>query len=233
MYKRQKIKVQSVAFEAIIAARAAKTKHTLSGKRIGIYAGAFNPVHTGHITFALQAIEMAQLDQVVFLPERLPRHKPGVEHFGHRVAMLKRAIKPHPRMAVLEVVDKNFTVQRTWRQLQTIFGGAQLVLLIGSDAVISLPEWPQAKKLLQQSELVVGVRGTQQVTELEQALGTWPVQPQKLHLLQSFAPEITSTVIREAIGARKLTKGLLASVQQYARRNWLYVSMEHVVGKNI
>src|SRR5215469_15176515 len=103
------------------------------GKRIGIYTGVFNPVHTGHIAFALQAMKVAKLDSVVFVPERNPRFKPEAEHFAHRVAMLKRAVRPHLSMAVLELVDRHFTVQRTWPQLESIFAGDTLVLLTGSD----------------------------------------------------------------------------------------------------
>src|SRR5581483_3364510 len=87
-------------------------------KRIGIYSGVFDPVHAGHIGFALQAVERAGLDKVYFLPERRPYHKQGVEHFGHRVAMLKRATRPHPALSVLELEDISFTVERTLPKLQ-------------------------------------------------------------------------------------------------------------------
>jgi cytidyltransferase-like protein len=60
--------------------------------RIGIYSGTFDPVHAGHMAFALQAMQEAKLDRLYFLPERRPRYKQGVEHFAHRVAMLERAI---------------------------------------------------------------------------------------------------------------------------------------------
>jgi nicotinic acid mononucleotide adenylyltransferase len=78
----------------------------LEGKqsRIGIYAGTFDPVHAGHVSFALHAMTVAQLDEVYFLPERLPRYKPGAAHFAHRVAMLKRAVKPHPDLQIIELV---------------------------------------------------------------------------------------------------------------------------------
>ena len=82
--------------------------------RIGIYSGTFDPVHIGHITFALQAMKTARLDQIVFLPERMPRRKQSAEHYGHRAAMLERALRPYPSMGVLELADKSFTIARTW-----------------------------------------------------------------------------------------------------------------------
>jgi nicotinate-nucleotide adenylyltransferase len=194
-------------------------------QRIGIYAGVFNPVHTGHITFALQAIQMAKLDGVVFVPERNPWHKPEVEHFAHRVAMLKRAVRPHANMAVLELVDRRFTVQRTWPQLESIFKGDTLVLLAGSDMALRIPEWQRSERLLQQCELIVGVRDGHELVGVTQTIMSWPQTPQRLHIFESFAPDVSSKDVREAIRGRQETKGLLYSVQQYARHNWLYISL--------
>lgn len=195
--------------------------------RIGIYAGAFNPVHAGHIAFALQAIQAAKLDGVVFLPERQPRFKSGVEHFGHRVAMLKGAIKPHPGLAVLELVDRNFTVRRTWPRLQATFPNTTFVLLMGSDAAQHLPDWPHAEELMKGTELVVGVREDDRVMATKRMIDEWQVAPKRHYIFKSYAPDVSSEAVREAIQTQRHRKGLLHSVRQYARRNWLYVSLEN------
>lgn len=225
-------KKQKVTQAAFLAAAKQRARATHKGKRIGIYAGVFNPVHAGHIAFALQAMQAARLDQIVFLPERSPQHKPGVEHFAHRVAMLQRAITPYPQMAVLELADKRFTVQRTWPQLQTLFGGATLVLLMGSDAALKLPNWPQAATLLRQSELVIGVRSAHQVHEITAEMNSWQTQPCQRYVLESFAPHVSSTAIRQALQERQTAHGLLASVRRYAHHNWLYVSLDKAA-KNV
>jgi hypothetical protein len=36
--------------------------------RIGIYSGSFDPVHAGHIVFALKAQKIAGLDEIYFVP---------------------------------------------------------------------------------------------------------------------------------------------------------------------
>ena len=78
--------------------------------RVGIYAGTFDPVHVGHISFALQSLTAANLDSIYFAPERRPRNKQQVEHFAHRVAMIKRAIRPYRKFAILELVDTSFSI---------------------------------------------------------------------------------------------------------------------------
>lgn len=196
----------------------------MKSSRIGIYAGVFDPVHAGHVSFALQAIEKAKLDKVYFLPERRPRHKQGVEHFGHRVAMLKRASKPHGKLAVLELEDVSFSVERTLPRLKKRFGSSQLVFLFGSDAVQQLPTWPKAAGLLQASELVVGVRGGAMSEHIRQDIGSWPLKPKQLYVFESFAADVSSGKVREALRKRTHVRGLLASVAHYSNRNWLYIS---------
>lgn len=193
--------------------------------RIGVYAGTFDPVHTGHITFALQAIEQANLDQVYFLPERRPRHKNGVEHFGHRVAMIKKAAKPHPKFSVIELDEVSFTVKRTIPILQKRFPDSELVFLFGSDTVQHLPEWAHSDKLLQ-NELVIGVRATEDAQVVQDAINAWSIRPSAITLFESSAPEVSSSKIREALRSQQEVSGALTSVRRYSDQNWLYVSLQ-------
>jgi nicotinate-nucleotide adenylyltransferase len=193
--------------------------------RVGIYAGTFDPIHAGHVAFALQAIERANLDEVVIMPERKPRFKDGPEHYGHRVAMIKRAIKPHPSLSVLETVDAHFSVKRTLPQLRSIFKNAQLIFLVGSDVAEFIPDWYGAELLLESSELVVGVREGQSPEMVQLAIEKWDISPQKLHVFASHASGVSSGAVRAALRAGSHTKGLLTSVNKYARHNWLYVSL--------
>ena len=193
--------------------------------RIGIYAGTFDPVHTGHITFALQAIEAAKLDRLYFLPERRPRGKQQVEHFGHRVAMLKRALKPHPQFDLLELVDVNFSIERTLPYLSSRFLADELVFLFGSDVVPGLAGWPKADRLLKSGEFVIGLRSQDDRSKIRAIVEAWPHQPKTVTMFDSYAPGVSSGKVRAGLRARRQPKGLLRSVEQYSNRHWLYVSL--------
>lgn len=194
--------------------------------RIGIYAGTFDPVHAGHIAFALQSIEAARLDRVYFLPERRPRTKQQVEHFGHRVAMLKKAFAPHPKLKVLELVDVNFSVTRTLPKLREMFAGDQLVFLFGSDVVPGVAAWPNSQGLLQGNEFVVGLRDGDSREGIHKIIESWSPQPAAVTVFQSYAPDVSSRKIREALHLRKpAAKGTLKSVERYSDHHWLYVSL--------
>lgn len=192
--------------------------------RVGIFSGSFNPVHSGHIAFALQALESANLDKIYFLPERRPALK-QVEHFGHRAAMIKQAIKPHPKLKIIELTDISFSIERTLPKLRTLFAGDQLVFLVGSDIAESLVHWPKANRLLKSSELVIGVREGQDKFKLTTVISSWPTKPKSTLILEAWAPSVSSTRVREALIRNKEEAGILTSVERYSNKNWLYVSV--------
>lgn len=194
--------------------------------RIGIYAGTFDPVHSGHLAFALQSVQAAQLDMVYFLPERRPRKKQHVEHFGHRVAMLKRAIAPHPQFGVMELVDVSFSIERTLPHLQKEFPGDELVFLFGSDIIPGLDKWPHAGTLLGAGELVIGLRHDDKREDIHAVVEAWAVQPKAVTLFESFAPKISSGKVREALRTKESVPGVLKSVERYSNKHWLYISLD-------
>jgi nicotinate-nucleotide adenylyltransferase len=196
----------------------------MAKQRIGIFAGTFDPVHTGHLSFVLQAIKEAKLDHVYFLPERRPRYKPNVEHFGHRTAMITRAIRPHKELSLLELPDIYFDVKRTLPKLKQEFKGATLVFLMGSDTLMALSEWPEIDTLLNTVEIVTALRaGHDKAVVLAEFARL--SKRSRLHVIDSPAEHVSSSRIRYAVRHNLPVAGLLASVYRYARANWLYVSV--------
>jgi len=159
--------------------------------RVGIYAGSFDPIHAGHIGFALQALQKTSLDTVLFLPERHPRRKPGVTHYAHRMAMLKLALAAHPALDVLELPDRRFTVATSLPRLDRLYPADELFLLMGSDAVYGLGKWPLVDVLLRRAGLVIGMRGSDQEVTIRERLSVLPEKPVELHVLVSPAPIVS------------------------------------------
>lgn len=195
----------------------------MSKQRVGIYAGTFDPVHVGHIAFALQAMEAARLDRLYFLPERVPRHKHSVTHYAHRVAMLRRAIKPHAKFDLLDLPERHFTVLKTVPAIRRTIGGeATIVLLVGSDVAAYLPKWDNVDALAKQVELCVGLRSGADERAIRQEL--LPLFSSKqLHIVRAFAADVSSSQVRSAIRTSRWAFGLFRSVYGYAKQEWLYV----------
>ncbi len=127
--------------------------------RIGIFSGTFDPVHTGHVAFALQASKECKLDTVYFLPEKKPREKQGVTSYSNRAAMLKIAIKNNSNLQLGPELGDRFTVRYTLPKIQKEFDGARVVFLLGSDVVRTFTyRWEGLQEFLESVELCIGLR---------------------------------------------------------------------------
>ena len=135
--------------------------------RIGIYSGTFDPVHDGHIAFAREASRICSLDKVIFLPEAVPRNKINVTDIATRFVQLQENLSKLPNLEVLDLEQSNFTIKQTLPELQRLFAGAELTLLIGSDVARSLDRWPDIDRLLETVSLAVGMRGDDAQDELK------------------------------------------------------------------
>ena len=193
--------------------------------QIGIYAGTFNPVHSGHISFALDALQSVGLDEVYFLPERMPTDDVPAEHYGHRVAMLRRALLPHNNLEIAETADKRFSVTGTLPRLRRVVGDSALVFLMGADTFVSLLDLPNKELLIDSCAFVVSTRNKQEVATVLAVAADLAVASSALTLLDSPRPDVATQRVREALREQRDAPGLLPSVARYARDEWLYVSI--------
>jgi nicotinate-nucleotide adenylyltransferase len=127
-------------------------------RRVGLYAGSFAPAHQGHIAFCLAALAECHLDEVIILPESLPRGKPRVMKLEKRLDYLLKAMAPHSRIRVVEFSESFFTVETTLPKVQRLVGEAEIFLLLGSDVMKSVPAWPHVRHLVGQVSFVIGLR---------------------------------------------------------------------------
>jgi nicotinate-nucleotide adenylyltransferase len=189
-------------------------------KKIGIYPGTFDPVHEGHIAFALTAKEALGLNEVVFLPEANPRNKPGASSLHHRLAMLTHAIKPYTGFSSLVINEPRFTVSTTLPLLQNAYPHGRLVLLMGSDVALTLPYWPEVSELLDAMDIVVGMRANESPAELDdmfKKLSLVTSQPLSPSYITADQASLCSTDIR----AGKITHSHTA-IASYITANNLY-----------
>lgn len=167
---------------------------------IGIYAGTFDPVHSGHIAFALAASKACSLDKIVFLPEEQPRAKRRVTALSHRQALLEKAVQAYPNLYVTNVASPQFTVRETLPELRERFGDANLTLLVGSDVARGVSQWPNADKLFGDVRLAVGMRSEDLDTEIQTRLQAIAIPIRATFVKTNFAT-IASSQIRSGDSA--------------------------------
>lgn len=131
-------------------------------KRIGIFGGAFDPIHLGHLTLAETALKQANLDIVIFIPCKIPVHKAATHAATiERVTMCRLAIADQPAFSLhtCEVNRESPSYMiNTLRILQGEHPDAAWFLIVGQDAAATLPTWHEAEALLSQVTVLVGGR---------------------------------------------------------------------------
>jgi nicotinate-nucleotide adenylyltransferase len=139
-------------------------------RRIGIFAGTFNPVHNGHRAFAVAAAKICRLEEIVFLPEPEPRQKRNVTSMDIRVKQLNEALADYPYLRVSVLNDKNFSVSNTLPKLRQLFPDADITLLVGSDIALQLKDWRGIGQLLKTCDLAIGLRSQHQDSSVDSAM---------------------------------------------------------------
>lgn len=202
-------------------------------KRMGVMGGSYDPVHSGHLIIASEALEKADLDELVFMPAAVPPHKRSLERAAseHRVNMLKRAVEGESRFSVsTHEIDRggvSFTFD-TISELHQLMPEVELVLIVGGDTLVDLPNWYKVDELLQLCEVATFTRpGDQDPKEIARKIVLEDASKERLMsgVFQTRLIEISSSEIRERIAAGLSVKYLLPPVvEAYILEHGLYES---------
>lgn len=188
--------------------------------RYGVYAASFDPVHAGHIKFALQAQRIAGLERVYFVPERKPQNGNEPEHYVHRSVMLRRALQPYRQFEVFDLPDARLSTRGIARITEALPAADFSLLTTASDLLWYEGELPA---LYHKLHLVVAVVSHAQMAEVLQRLTTEKELFSNLTFIDVSSEHISSTAIRRGIRSGRQVRGLLPSVWRYARKQWLYL----------
>lgn len=218
--------------------------------KIGIYGGAFNPIHYGHLRTAEEVFEQLSLDKILFMPSgRTPFDKPELERAEYRYEMVKRAIKGnrHFEVSDLEVRrrGRSYTVD-TIKEFKNKYRDGELYFILGIDAFLDLPGWKQPDILVRLTSLVVISRPGYMFSDLASSPYLEGASPgilksldkgkinessfrlsenQQVYLCNVTGLNISASRIRNLTAAGKNIKYLLPdSVKSYIISNKLYKS---------
>ncbi|HEX5313804.1 MAG TPA: nicotinate-nucleotide adenylyltransferase [Gammaproteobacteria bacterium] len=185
--------------------------------RIGIFGGTFDPIHFGHLRPALELRQSLGLEELRFLPCRMPPHRraPGAPP-PLRCEMVARAIAGVPGFVLdrreLDRSGPSYTID-TLREVRREMPTAQLVLLLGSDAFLGLPGWHDWERLFEFAHFAVthrpgrrpggGAPFTTLMTErlVEEPAQLWREASGRILFVEVTQLEISATAVRETVAA--------------------------------
>lgn len=129
---------------------------------IGIFGGAFDPIHIGHLRTAFELMTALDLDAVHFVPSAIPPHKHRPQAGGDiRLRMINAAIKGQAGFVAdereLNRPGPSYSVD-TLASLRQEYPDDALCLLIGMDAFLGVGEWHRWQEIPALAHVVVAHR---------------------------------------------------------------------------
>jgi nicotinate-nucleotide adenylyltransferase len=203
--------------------------------RIGIFGGSFDPVHQGHLIVAECCREQARLDRVIFVPTAIQPFKqdrqPAAGH--HRAEMLALAVGGNPAFEVSTVeLDRggvSYTVD-TLAAVRDARPDDDLQLILGPDALASLPDWREPARMLDLAGVIAverdgldDVSAAVQESRLAALLGPERLQRIVADTVRVPALGIRSSDLRALVAAgRSIRFRTPRAVERYIAAHGLY-----------
>ena len=217
-------------------------------KRIAIYGGTFDPVHSGHLQIARSVSEIFAIDQFLFVPARVAPHKADREVSSglQRYAILALATQNDPRLCVstyeLEGRERQYTVETLDHFRSQIGDLADLFFVMGLDSWTEFTTWRDWEKLRSLANLIVVTRPGFEFSVKEvgsdvaasivdvrgQNKGEAPLMEpyrKKIFITDAVRLDISATAVRQAARAgrfEELEKLVPREVAEYIRKYGLY-----------
>jgi nicotinate-nucleotide adenylyltransferase len=131
-------------------------------RRIGVFGGAFDPPHNGHLALAQAAVAELQLDVLHIVPTGHAWHKSReLTSPAHRLAMARLAFAPLAQVVIdgreLSRPGPTYTVD-TLLELRHLYPEAELFLLLGLDQALVLQTWHRWQEIAQLATICVAAR---------------------------------------------------------------------------
>ena len=200
--------------------------------RIGIYGGAFNPPHTGHIRAAEYAVQALNLDKLLLIPSCTSPHKPlppGSAEPEQRLAMTRLWAGDKMEVCDIELSrgGTSYTYQ-TVEQLKTQYPQDELVLFMGTDMFLSFHSWKEPERILRCVSLAVFYRGEKgEIDAIAKLQKEYEDNGNTVYLVENPITEISSTQLRRMLVFQCAAPFLDEKVLSFIEANGLYGTAEN------
>jgi nicotinate-nucleotide adenylyltransferase len=116
----------------------------MTGERLGVFGGTFDPVHVGHVVVAAEVRAQLGLDRVLLVVAGDPWQKRGrvVAHAADRLALVAAAVDGVDGVEASAIEIERGEASVTADTLEALSApGRELFLVLGADAVANMSTW--------------------------------------------------------------------------------------------
>jgi nicotinate-nucleotide adenylyltransferase len=153
----------------LTTAQAHRTAAKLHPRRVALFGGSFDPIHSGHLDVARAADRRFNFDEIHFVPASRPPHKlkQQLAPFPHRFAMVALACVDHPHFVPsLAEAGEDFSGTQlhysvdTVRYFRHVYHGQgdRIFFIVGADAFLDIPMWKEYETLLGLCDFIIANR---------------------------------------------------------------------------
>jgi nicotinate-nucleotide adenylyltransferase len=131
-------------------------------RRIGVFGGAFDPPHIGHLVVAQDVLERLNLDRLIVVPTARPVHRETALPGRLRLELTESAFADADRIDVSGIEFEGDRPSYMVETLETLCRrevAADLWLIIGSDQYTVFETWKEPERILELAQLAVMQRG--------------------------------------------------------------------------
>ncbi|MEM7258629.1 MAG: nicotinate-nucleotide adenylyltransferase [Pseudomonadota bacterium] len=201
-------------------------------RRIGVYGGAFDPIHLGHLRCGLEVRQMLGLDELRFVPSGNPPHRSGARaDAAHRLQMLELAIADATGVVIDSREVQNTGTSYSFDTLASIaadYPGSELTLIIGTDQFSVFDTWHRWEELLMHHRLAVMERPGESISDTARNImqqTNAAAQDDRIVLIPVTQLQISSSRIRADLSSHKDIQFLVPQlVRDYIHANGLYTN---------
>ena len=196
--------------------------------KLAMFGGSFDPVHKNHVALCETMVKNAGLDKVIVFPAACTTIKKGTqtEDF-HRLNMCRLAFENIPEAEVsdfeIQRGGKSYTVD-TLNFINNEYKAAELYLITGADAFMSLNKWYKAEEIFKLANILTVVRDDDDIDSLKAKAQAFKAEfNARCTLISTPVGSISSTKVREALKSREdASLYLQDNVLKYIKENGLY-----------
>ena len=203
--------------------------------RYGIYGGAFDPIHLGHLLLAEACLRQAKLDRIFFVPTGISPHRAVKEEYRasaeDRLNMIESAIIGYEEFYVsryeIDRQETSYTIDtlKYFHRLFTLVE-PEFFLMMGADMFNDLPNWHEAGEICKLALPLVVDRPETAAPYFSALNGIVPLD--RLEEIRHSAIRmpligISSTQIRDSVAAEESIRFQVPrSVESYITTHRLY-----------
>lgn len=175
----------------------------------GLFGGAFDPPHNGHVALAADAIQHFGLEGLVVLPVGEAPHKFVETDSRARLELTQAAFADQPKIEVsahdVEREGPAYTVD-TVRWAAGLWG--EVLFLVGADEFGDFLQWKDPDDIVEHARLGVATRPGYPRERLQHVLVRLR-RPERVEFFTIDPLPISSTQIRARVGAGESIDGLV------------------------